>query len=244
MKKIFVDLHLHPSIDQIDNVRCLLRRSADLGYNAVGLVFPPNVDNERIQVLRKECLNIGLDLITRVNLLPKNAKDLLRLLGKLRWKFEIIAVECASREVAIQAAKDWRVDLLLFAPENPRKHFFGPSEAKLASEKSAALEVNMASLIYLSGSSRINLMGALRKEVLIARKYGVPIILSSGASSPWMLRRPEDYAFLAYLIGLDLHTARQAISDNPRNIIERNRRKLSENYIYPGVYVIRRGRDC
>ncbi|MEM2569428.1 MAG: hypothetical protein QXT67_05770, partial [Candidatus Bathyarchaeia archaeon] len=41
---------------------------------------------------------------------------------------------------------------------------------------------------------------------------------------------PRDYVSLAYLIGLDTYNAKRSLSDNPRSIVERNRRKLSQNY--------------
>lgn len=242
MKRIFADLHVCPPSNDIDEARALIRKAIELGYQAVGLSLPIDVDVEAIKALKEEFPEI--DLATRVDLSPENAKDLLRLLSKVRWKFEIIAVKCSTREVALQAAKDRRTDILFFPPEDPKKHFFGESEAKLASEKNAALEVNMSSLLHLSGFLRINLFRVLRKEVLVAKKHGVPIVISSGASKPSMLRRPEDLIFLAYLIDLDPQTAKQALSENPVFIIKRNRRKLSEDYVCPGVYIVRRGEDC
>lgn len=242
MKRVFADLHLCPSLNQIDETRLLIRKAAELGYRVIGLSLPINADAETIKTLKEEFSEV--DLVTRVNLSPENARDLLRLLSKVRWKFEIVAVKCSTKGIALQAAKDRRTDLLLFSPEDPRRHFFGESEAKLASEKSAALEINMSPLLYLSGQPRINLLRVLRREVLIARKYGVPIVISSGASKPSILRRPEDYMYLAYLIDLDPKSAKQALSDNPISIVERNRRKLGEDYVCPGVYIVRRGKDC
>jgi ribonuclease P/MRP protein subunit RPP1 len=244
MKRLFIDLHLCPPMDQIDKVRSLIEKSAELGYSAVGLTFQTDAGRENIEQIKKICKDVGLDPILRRDLSPKNAKDLLNTLRKVRRVFEVIAVYCSSKEIAIQAAKDQRVDLLFFSQSDPKKHFFSASEAKLASEKSAALEINLTPLIYLEGYPRIRLLNVLRKETLIAAKFGVPIILSSGASSPQMLRKPEDYVFLTYLIGLDVHAAEQAISDNPRKIVERNRRKLSQNYVCPGVYLVKRGEDC
>jgi RNase P/RNase MRP subunit p30 len=84
----------------------------------------------------------------------------------------------------------------------------------------------------------------LRKETLIAKKFGVPIVLSSGASDPYLLRKPRDYAFFTYLFGLDFNTAEKAISENPRAIIERNKKKASANYVAPGVYIVKNGKDC
>ncbi|MEM0010099.1 MAG: RNase P subunit p30 family protein [Candidatus Bathyarchaeia archaeon] len=242
MKRVYADLHLRPPSGRIEDIKFLIERASSLGYSIVGLTSPPDIDRETIKALQREFSNI--DLVTRIDLSPKNAGELLKLLSKVRWKFEIVAVECATREVALQAAKDRRVDLIFFALEDPKKHFFGISEAKLASEKNAALEINMSPILYLTSPFRINLLRVLRREALIAKKYNVPIVISSGASNPYMLRRPEDYAFLAFLIDLDFHSARQALSENPRTIVERNRRKLSENYVCPGVYIVRRGKDC
>lgn len=244
MKKSFIDLHLCPRMDQVDKVKLLLEKSAELGYSAVGLTFQHDAKKDDIDQMTRICRDLGLDPIVRADLAPKNARDLLDTLSKIRRKFEIIAVYCNTREVALQAAKDQRVDLLFFSQNDPRKHYFGVSESKLASEKNAALEINLAPLIYLDSYSRIRILSVLRREILIATKFGVPIILSSGASSPQMLRGPRDYISLAYLIGLDTCTAKRSLSDNPKNIVERNRRKLSQNYVCPGVYLVKRGEDC
>ena len=244
MKRLFVDLHLCPPVNQIEKVRSLVEKSAELGYNAVGLTLPIKMKKENIDIIRKICEDLGLDFVTRIDLAPKRAKELLNILKRIRRKFEVIAVQCNTKEVAIQAAKDRRVDLLLFSSNNPKRHFFSDSEAKLASEKNSALEINLAPLLYLEGAARIRLMKILRRDVLIARKFGVPIVLSSGCDSPHLLRKPEDYAFLAYLIGLDPCVARESLSSNPMEIIKRNRRKLSPNYVCPGVYIVKRGEDC
>ncbi len=244
MRKSFVDLHLRPPIDQINRVKGLIDKAAELGYSAVGLTLPIGAKKEDVEKLRKICENLGLDFVTRVDLTPKTSKNLLNILNKIRRKFEIIAVHCNTKGVAIQAAKDRRVDLLSFSSSSLRRNFFSASEARLASEKNSAIEVDMSPLLYLEGTPRIRLMNILRKNVSIAKKFDVPIVLSSGSDSPHLLRKPEDYAFLAYLVGLDLYAAKQALSSSPRDIIERNRKKLSSNYVHPGVYVIERGEDC
>lgn len=244
MKKVFVDLHLCPPVNDDEKVRALVKRSAELGYKIAGISFPADFNREDLERVRKICYEMGLDLATRVDLTPKNSKELLSTLTKIRRRFEIIAVNCNTREVAIQASKDRRVDILLFALSDPRRHFFSESEARLASEKSAALEINMSQLICSEGIYRVRLLSMLRRDVLLARKFGVPIILSSGASEPHLLRRPEDYAFLSYLIGLDLNSAKRSLSEIPSSIVERNRKKLSPNYVCFGVYVVKRGEDC
>lgn len=241
MKK-FIDLHIHPPINQLNELKRLIEKSAELGYSMVGLTFPINARREHIENARKICGELGLDMVTRVDLTPKNSRELLNMLGRIRRRFEVIGVNCRTKETYIQAAKDRRVDLISAYSGEYKKHFFGVSEAKLASEKNAALEVNLAPLLSFEGLRRVHLLNILRKEVSVANRFSVPIVLSSGAGNQYLLRKPSDYAALAYLIGLNLHSAKLALSLNPANIVERNRKKLSPNYICPGVHVVKEGK--
>jgi len=242
--KFFVDMHLRPPLKNLDQTRELIRKSAELGYSSVGIAFPTEVTQKEIREIQEICSHVGLDLVTRVDLNPKTSRELLNNLRNFREKFEAIAVCCYSKEVARQAAKDQRVDLISFPSSDPKKRFFDFAEAELASKASASLEVDMAPLLYLGGFQRVRLLSFLGKEMLIAKKFGVPVVLSSGTSDICFLRRPEDYAFLSYLFDLDFSVAKRAVSENPKAIIERNRRKLSSNYVAPGVYIVRKGRNC
>ncbi|KYH39566.1 MAG: Ribonuclease P protein component 3 [Candidatus Bathyarchaeota archaeon B63] len=84
----------------------------------------------------------------------------------------------------------------------------------------------------------------MREEALTARRFGVPIVLSSGADDAGLLRKPEDYSSLGYLFDLGMDEAKRAMSEIPKEIIERNRRKLSPDYVAPGIRVVRRGENC
>ena len=244
MKQFFIDLHLCPNVEDPDETQLMIEKSAELGYRAVGVTLPQKLSPSEIEKIRKICREVDLDFIRRIDLEPANTAELLRSLRLLRRKVEVISVRCISKSVARQAAKDRRVDILSFSSLNMRKRFFDSAEAELASKTSVSLEFDLAPLLYLQGYRRIRLLSKMRDEAFIAKKYGVPIILSSGANKVNLLRKPEDYASLGYLFGLDLNDARKSFSDNPQEIIERNRRKLSSNYVAPGVYVIRRGKDC
>jgi len=239
----FVDLHLYLK-EGVDQSKEILSKAAELGYHFVGVAPPPNAKQEEIQYLWNLSKAEGLDLITRVDLTPKKPKELLLDLRRLRRRFEVICVHCTSKAIARQAAKDRRVDLLSFSPTDPRRRFFDSAEAELASKSLAALEIDMAPLLILTGFKRIYLLSHLKREVFIAKKFGVPIVLSSGASENYLMRNPRDYAALTYLFGMNQESALCSISDEPLRIIERNRKKLSANYVAPGVYIVRRKGDC
>ena len=243
--KRFVDLHLRlPSSSKHDETEELIVRSAELGYSSVGIPLPIEMARKEIQDLERICDQNNVDLIKRVDLRPKDTRDLLNLLRIVRRQQEIVAIYCNSKRIARQAAKDRRVDLISFPSSDPRRRFFNSAEAKLASKSSAALEVDMALLIALDGFLRARLISCLRKEVTVATRFDVPIVLSSGAYEKHLLRKPQDYASLAYLFDLDHQTAMKALSETPLRMIEMNRKKLSPDYVAPGVYIVKRGKDC
>lgn len=239
----FVDLNLRPLIRDIDQVETMVNKSSELGYHCVGISIPQGAKRKEIRMLEKICNDVGIDLATRVDLFPKTPRELLSNLRRVRRRFEVVSVICASKPVARQAAKDRRVDLLLF-PTDSRKRFFDLAEAKLASGVSASLEITTEPLLLLRGISKIRLLSCLRREAKIAKKFNVPIVVSSGATTEYLLRTPQDNAALTTLFDLTLPHRLCAISENPKAIIVRNRGKLSKDYVAPNVRVIRRGKPC
>jgi len=242
----FADLNLRLPIAEQERRQAeeLIKRSAELGYSSIGVPLPVEVSQEEIQDLERICTDYDLDLIKRGDLKPKNVRDLLRLLRVLRGKREVIAVYCDSKLAARQTARDHRVDLISFPSADPRRRFFDFAEAELASKASAALEIDMAKLLMLDGLPRARLISNLRREVAVAKKFDVPIVISSGSADKYLLRRPQDYASLAYLFDLDHQAAVKALSAAPFGIVDRNRRKLSPNHVVPGVRIVRGGEDC
>jgi len=239
----YVDLHLKPPPEDFELTKNLIYKSGELGFRMVGLTFPPNVDAEKIKQTRKICHDAGVELVTRVDLKPGNRRELIDGLRRLRRKFEIVSVLCTSKAVARQAAKDRRVDLLSFPMTERPRAFFDHAEAKLASSALACLEIDTQPILLSKSFLRIRLLNILRKETTTAIDTKAPIVLSSGATSPWFLRKPQDLASLGFLFGLDLPYALDALSETPLKIVERNRQKLSPDYVAPGVRVVRRG-DC
>jgi len=239
-----VDLHLHLPLVKKEETEDMLHQASELGYKSVGIPLPKRSRQDLTDHLRKACVDHGLDLITRVDLSPKSPKDLIRDLRQLRRKFELVSVNCHSKAVARQAAKDHRVDLLVFPSINPRQRFFDLAEARLASQGLAALEIEMAPLLRHSGSHRVRLISCLRKEVSIAKRLKVPIVLSSNAHGIYEMRGPHEQTSLATLFDLESNLAREAVTSVPMSIVKRNREKLSPSYIARGIRVVRRGKNC
>jgi ribonuclease P/MRP protein subunit RPP1 len=244
MKRAFADLHLCPSPTNKGNISKIVSKATDLGFHLIGLQSSPQNFEEEHSKLQNLSTRQKVDLVSRADIKPKSQSDLIRLLRRLRRKFEVICVLCESKEVARQAAKDHRVDLINFPNIDFHRNYFDRAEAELASKSSTALEFDLRSLLLLSGPSRVKLLSGLRREAAIALEFHVPIVISSGASDEWLLRKPREMAVLAELFGLSETQALNAVSINPQEIVTRNREKLCASYIAPGIRVLKEGEDC
>jgi ribonuclease P/MRP protein subunit RPP1 len=222
----------------------IINKAAALGYRLISVpVSPETAENEKAK-LSDLCQAAGVDFASRVDLRPRTREQLTSQLRKLRRRFEVVCVSCGNKEVARQAAKDRRVDLLNFPSIDYHERFFDRAEAELACKSSAALEVDMKPLFLLEGPARVRLLSTFRREVAIAREFRVPFVVSSGAASEMLLRKPREMAALASLLGLGETSALDAVSGNPVAIVRRNREKLSARFVAPGIRVIREGKDC
>jgi len=238
--KCFADLQLRVPLNDLDQTKKMLQTASDLGYQVVGIPVPLNVTRQQINKLKNICTSANLDFVSRVNLFPRNSNSLLKDLRKYRRKFEIISVRCNTKDVARQAAKDRRVDLLQFSVTNMRQRFFDDQEAELAANAVSSLEIELAPILQLMPWSRIYLLSRLRKEIVTSKRGKVPIILSSGATTEHLMRGPYDNAALSILFDFSVESALKALSSNPLNIVERNRNKLSPTFVAPGIQVVGR----
>ena len=223
----FLDLNIRPLKEELR--RSMLELATDLGYKGVGLTTekPP----ERGEISPE------LDFVSRVTLRPSNVNDLTKSLRRIRRKYVIIAVECHSKNVARQAAKDNRVDILNFpvSISARRRVRFDRQEASLAGGANSVYEVNVSDLLGVGPLILSRLLSMFREEVENAKRYDVPVIVSSGADEPLMMREPRSLAAVLSLLGLDEKESLDAVSTTPWGIAEGNREKMGPRFVMPGV---------
>jgi len=241
----FADLHVRCAIwPDGEGLRGLVRRAKCLGFSLLAIPLEPSTSKRGLSELKAIAEEEGIDLATRADIAPRNRDELLASLRRLRRRFELIGVICLNKGVARVAARDRRVDLLSF-PLEPGKRFFDEAEAELASGSNCALELDLMPLMKLDVRGRVRLLRRLRAEVALARDKGIPIVISSGATEPILMRKPRELAYLASeLLDMSLEEALDALSKRPMEMVERNRAKLSPDFIAPGIRLIRRGSDC
>ncbi|RLI05824.1 hypothetical protein DRO26_01075 [Candidatus Bathyarchaeota archaeon] len=222
----FVDLYLNnPSEETI-------RFAKILGYGMVGVVTDISQPFHKL-----DTTNLKVEVVGRVNLEPSSTQSLLQKLRVLRRKFELIAVICKSRSIARLAARDRRVDLLMFPPKT--LGLFDEVEAKFASKAGVALEINFNFLLNVEENFRVKVFSELERILVLVRKHGVPLVISSGATDVYGLRAPRDLAAFFQMFGLSKREVLDAVSTTPKEIVERNREKLSKDFVGVGVRLVR-----
>jgi RNase P/RNase MRP subunit p30 len=242
MTRVFADLHLQINSKDQKTINDLIKKVAKFGYHYISFPFAAIPKQTEVATLKNMCVHEGLDFVLRADFKPQTQEDLMRFLRKFRREFEIISIFCENKEIARQAAKDRRVDLLNFPSLDYHKRFFDRAEAELASCSLTALEVDMKPIIALEGPPRVRFLSNLRREVALALEFHVPIVISSGVWMEKLLRRPRDLASLAYLFGVNEPEALDAVSTNPMAIIMRNREKLSSKFVAPGISIVKEGK--
>ena len=242
MTRTFADLHLRINPKDQQATQQLISKAAHLGYSQIAFSLASKPSEDELAKLKAMCHDSGVDFVSRADFFPRSEMELTRFLRKFRRQFEVICISCDNKEVARQAAKDRRVDLLNFGSLDYRKRFFDRAEAELASGCLAALEVDIKPLLVLEGPPRVRLLMSLRREVAVAREFHIPIVVSSGVAESRLMRMPRDMASLAFLFGLDEVSALDAVSTSPGAIVARNREKLSSRFVAPGISVVKEGK--
>jgi ribonuclease P/MRP protein subunit RPP1 len=217
----------------------MLKISETLGYREVCLT---TCDTSHHTINSDLYKGQNMHISSRIDLVPPTPAKLLTDLRRYRRMFDVVGVLCQSKLVARQAAKDHRVDLLNF-PFHHKRCAFDSAEAELASRSNTALEIDTAQLVKAKPQSLVYNLIQVRRAVENAKRYNIPIVVSSGATSVYDIRSPRDLASLMQLIDLSGDQALNSLSKIPISIVQRNKRKLDKAYVESGVKMIRKGSE-
>jgi len=232
--KEFVDLHLMPPLQDTNAIERMARLAAEMGFYLVGLTFDSQVPNKaRIETL-EAFEGRGLETVSRIDLRPKNRNELLRSLREVRSSFDIVAVECGTRQAATVAFRDRRVDLVFFRRDRSRS-IFGASTPRSARR---LVEFNVTDLLGDALSVGSDLRRAFDLVSYVQRRH-LPIVISSGAANWWKMRAPRDMAAVVSVMGLEAEQAIDAVSRIPLSVARKSLGKQEPNYVSEGIGIVR-----
>ena len=231
----FVDLNVRDPRDPRVLTE-MLELASRLGFKGIAI----SSERPAPEALIDEAQTLGIDLASRIDLRPRNTNQLSKTLRRVRRKFEIVAVHCENKIVSRQAAKDHRVDILTFPPLKTGRRRVGLDRqgASLASKSNCAYEVSLSDLLG-SSAERARVLVNLKRDIWNATHEGVPVVVTSGAGTPLLMREPRAIASITSLLGISEEKGLDAVSETPRRILERNREKLEPGFVSPGVKEVR-----
>ena len=160
----------------------------------------------------------------------------------------MILVSGGSEEINRAASECWEVDVLMHPEKGSQRDLPDQKNsgldhvtARFMAEKGIALGIDFSQLLNSYGMGRSLIMGRMRQNIMLARKYGTPIILASGASDKYGLRSPMDLYSVGISLGMDPGLAKKALSDYPAMLVKKARDRKDPRVITAGLEVVSGG---
>jgi ribonuclease P/MRP protein subunit RPP1 len=231
-KRKFYDFCVHAVPDGDNSVEELASLARHFGYSGFALTN----HSDKLSQKRPALPSLeGFEIFRGIELVEENPSKLHGLVGKFRKNADVLIVHGGSEKVNRAAVENSSVDILNH-PSFDRSSGINQVLAKSAADNEVAIGLNLRAFLHSRGSRRIHLLTDLRANLDLARKYDVPLVLSSDAMSCYDLRSPRELLALAELFGLEENEAFDALSTVPERILARNR--PSPGNVREGVEVV------
>ncbi|MBI4177532.1 MAG: hypothetical protein HY516_04145 [Candidatus Aenigmarchaeota archaeon] len=227
------DLHVHVSpFGGESPVDDMVKTASHLGWTGMALsCFSDNVASD-YEKLVKSLATSDFDIVTAVEIKANNPNELHKTLDEVRKKFEIVIVRGGDSEVNRAAVETNQVDLLSHPEMQRNDSGLDLVMAKAAADNNVCIELNFRQILNSFRKSRVHTLAHMRQNLKLAKKYGFPVAITSGAYSKWELRAPRELAAFGASIGMDLEDSLKSL-EAPK--IDANRAKLKGSWVMPGV---------
>ncbi len=213
----YVDLKVWSSTLNDDELRSVVQIGAEMGFWALGFACHPE-ELDRTQKIVRKLVSEGHRVFTSLEIELKDPK-ILRILPKLSKKAIFLSIIPLSLEMARKAVKLRANSIIL--PVNRNRLIFDSVCAKELSRREGTIEIHLVDLLR-SGRRLLRALKMIRLEIEIARKYGIPIIASSGATRSAELLDPILMASISEtLLKISREAALNSISDYPCSLLEK-----------------------
>ncbi|WP_455369785.1 RNase P subunit p30 family protein [[Eubacterium] cellulosolvens] len=222
--RAFVDINIKPPLEDKSMQEKMANLAHQLGLGTVCLRFKQNTPSNEIKSSVKIFSSVGLDVAIGLDLFANSRKQLLKQLNTSRRFFEILAVNCKDVKTTMVAAHDRRVDLISLEGIKSIR-----TKQSIIKSCKTNIEFELMRILMFSGRTSLEQINYFGREIELANRYKVNIVVSSGAEGVLSLRAPRDIAALANTLGLPNERSLDSVSKIPMQIIRDNRNKLYKN---------------
>jgi ribonuclease P/MRP protein subunit RPP1 len=190
--------------------------------------------------------SLPIDLVDATEVVAPDPQHASGAVGNARTERTLVCVRGGSDALNRFAVEQPRVDVLtrpFVGGSGPDSHDGSGGDgdgdinhvlAKAAAENGVRIEVNLGPALRGRGGSRVRHLKKLRRLKRILDHYDTPYVVSATAGSHLQLRAPRELAAVGEEIGLGDEWIREGL-DAWGDLVARNRKRLSESFIAPGV---------
>jgi ribonuclease P/MRP protein subunit RPP1 len=150
----------------------------------------------------------GIQVAIGTEVMAKDARSFRSRIASLRARYPLLLVRAQTEEMVRLTAEDPDVDILI------------PPSARL---NQVAMGFDLGPFFSLSGRHRSRWLEGVGRNLLVARKFDLSLMLTAGARSHLDLRSPRDIIALAEVMGFEHQEACRALSLAGR-LLDLNRR--------------------
>ncbi|RDI71028.1 RNase P subunit p30 family protein [Halopelagius longus] len=197
------------------------------GYD--GLVVRAVDARPDYEALREE---VNVDIVDAAEVVAPHPRNASGAVGNFRPDRTLVVVRGGTNELNRFAVEQARVDVLArpFGDDGDVNHVL----AKAARDNGVAIEVNFGPVLRRTGGTRVQHLRKLRKLSQLIDHYDAPHVVSVGAESHLQVRAPRELAAVGEEVGLGAEFVREGLAAWG-DIAARNRERMSESFIAPGV---------
>ncbi|GBF36608.1 ribonuclease P protein component 3 [Methanofervidicoccus abyssi] len=211
----------------------------ELGWHgSIVVQYHDNYDKKIFEEVKEYGEREGLKIYAGVKIKSESPKELVRYVKKFRSKVDVILVEGGILKINRQALELHDVDILSTPELNRRDSGIDHVLARLGSVHRVAIELNFKQvLIKRNLYERARLLWAFRRNIHLAKKFNMPVVISSGAENIYGIKSPYDLrSFLNTLTGDPVYS--KTIMEFPYKIAEYRVYLKRDNVIRYGVEVV------
>lgn len=174
-----------------------------------------------------------IDVVPAIEFAASDRAEASGHLGTLRPQTTVLVFDGGSPDLNRFGAEQPKIDVLAdpMAGSGDVNHVI----VKAAVENDVALELSLGTVLRETGGARIRALRDLRKLRELIGAYDAPYVVSAGARTHLHLRAPRELIAVGREIGFEPAAIEQGLAAWG-DIAERNRDRLSTEFVSPGVW--------
>lgn len=224
-------------INNFENTVKKIRFLEKLNYKNL-ILEPKNIEkiSNDLKIKVREITNINI--YYRINLKPKNLSELKRKISNFNKFPDIVSVESSNNEVLLFSARDTRVDVLSFSDVKIAKALT-PGVISLSKQYNSFIEFSFNPIFlenkFIQSKNIHLLISSLSRAIAKNTNY----ILSGNFSHITDYRSPKVLTSICQtFFNMTLYKAKQALIENPQQLIKKISMRNDPDVIEDGVRII------